>query len=108
MRSLPLLCFGLLRLFGWLVGRLWRFLTLPFFAATGTRCENADWVVVFTTLFNAFVLGLDATVEDEQYSVEQLTELPFSRCCWSCLKPMYGRKYGVLLLTAMRLVADRK
>ena len=58
-------------------------------AATSMRCTHANWVVLFTTLFNTFVLGLYATVENEQYSVKQLTELPFSRCCWSCLKEMY-------------------
>ena len=66
-----------------------RFACRPRLSATSMRCTHANWVVLFTTLFNTFVLGLYATVENEQYSVKQLTELPFSRCCWSCLKAMY-------------------
>ena len=50
--------------------------------ATDMGCKNANRVVEFTTLFELFLTGVYAALEDEQCSVGKLMELAssLSRC----------------------------
>ena len=51
-------------------------------SATDMGCKNANRVVEFTTLFELFLTGVYAALEDEQCSVGKLMELAssLSRC----------------------------